>query len=91
VTRECRIQRKRWFYTFVGVYDGFNHELSLESQEEFAVTWEREWDTFKMIIDYYCIFLDLKLRIYKECEYDDEVIIIEGSVRLGVKLAVSNA
>ena len=42
VTREQRIQGKGWFYTHVSVYEGFDKELSLESQEEFVDTWERE-------------------------------------------------
>ncbi len=50
VTREQRIQGKGWFYTLVGVYEGFDKELSLESQEGFVDTWEREWDTYEMII-----------------------------------------
>ena len=53
VTREQRIQGKGWFYTLVGVYEGFDKELSLESQEEFVDTWEREWDTYEMIFNYY--------------------------------------
>ena len=77
VTREQRMQGKGWFYTLVGVYEGFDKELSLESQEEFVDTWEREWDTYEMIVDYYDKFPDPKLKIYKEGECDDEVVNLE--------------
>ena len=35
---------------------------------------KQEWAYFKTIIDYYVKFTDPNLRIYKECEYDDDVI-----------------
>jgi len=40
VTREQRIQGKGWFYALIGVYDGFNSELNMESQENFVDTWK---------------------------------------------------
>ena len=42
-----------------------------------ATSWEREWDTYEMIIDYYDKFPDPKLKIYQEGECDNEVIILE--------------
>ena len=74
VTREQMIQGKGLFYTLVGVYEGFNNELSLESTEDFAYTWERELDTFDMIIDYYDMFPDPKVRLCKDGDCDDKVI-----------------
>ena len=56
------------------IYEGYNSELRLESQEDFVDTWEREWVVFQMIFDDYEKFLDAKLRIYKESESDDDEV-----------------
>ena len=72
VTREQRIQGNGWFYALIGVHDGFNSELNMESQENFVGTWEREWGTFEMIVDHYNQFPDPKLRLNNEGECDDE-------------------
>jgi hypothetical protein len=42
--------------------------------EEFVDTREREWDTYKMTVDYYDKFPDPKWKIYKEGECDDKTI-----------------
>ena len=56
------------------VSEGFDEELNLECQEQsLYYIWERSWDFYEMIIDYYTKYPDPKIKIYKECECDDEL------------------
>jgi hypothetical protein len=64
---------KGYFYGVWGVYEGFDEELNLECQEQSLYDiWERYWDFYEMIIDYYTKFPDPKIKVYKEGKCDDE-------------------
>jgi hypothetical protein len=62
-----------YFYTILGVYEGFDPELKKECQvESLWDTWERYWDFYEMIIDYYNKHPDPSMKIVKKTETGDD-------------------
>ncbi len=62
-----------YFYTILGTYEGFDKVLNLECQSELLYdTFERYWDFYEMVIDYYAKYPDPELKIVKkDVEGDD--------------------
>ena len=62
-----------FFYTILGTYQGFDPVLNLECQSELLYdTFERYWDFYEMVIDYYAKYPDPELKIVKkDMEGDD--------------------
>jgi hypothetical protein len=62
-----------YFYTVLGTYQGFDTELNLECQLELLYDkFERYWDFYKMVVDYYAKYPDPELKIVKkDAEGDD--------------------
>ncbi len=62
-----------FFYTVLEIYEGFDKELNLECQSELLYDkFERYWDFYEMVIDYYDKYLDPELMIVKkDMEGDD--------------------
>ena len=62
-----------YFYTILGTYEGFDKVLNLECQSKLLYDkFERYWDFYEMVIDYYTKYLDPELKIVKkDVEGDD--------------------
>jgi hypothetical protein len=80
-TQEQKAGKGRgYFYTVMGVYDGYKQGLIHEKQDEMTYDlWERDWTFYEMIVDYYKEHPDPEIQIVeapKEGEQEDE---IEGS------------
>ncbi len=62
-----------YFYTILVTYQGFDPVLNLECQSELLYdTFERYWDFYEMVIDYYAKYPDPELKIVKkDVEGDD--------------------
>ena len=55
------------FYSILGVYKGFEIGTDYKEQDEsLHDMWEREWDVYSMIIDYYEKYPDKNVRIVME-------------------------
>jgi hypothetical protein len=55
------------FYSILGVYKGFEIGTDYKEQDESLYDmWEREWDVYSMIIDYYEKYPDKNVRIVME-------------------------
>ena len=63
----------RYFYTFLGTYQGFDPELNLECQSELLYyKFERYWDFYEMVVDHHVKYQDPELKIVKkDVEGDD--------------------
>ena len=62
-----------YFYSILGVYDAYNPELGLENQSDMVYDiWERYWDTYSMIIDYYEKYPDQDVIIVRPSENDKD-------------------
>ena len=62
-----------YFYTILGTYEGFDKDLNLECQSELLYdTFERYWDFYEMVIDYYAKYPDPELKIVKKDMQGDD-------------------
>jgi hypothetical protein len=62
-----------YFYTVLGTYQGFDKELKLECQSELLYDkFERYWDFYEMVIDYYDKYPDPYLKIVKKDVEEDD-------------------
>lgn len=53
-----------YFYSILGIYDSYDPELKLEYHVESVYdTWERYWDMYIMVVDYYKKYPDPYIRI----------------------------
>ena len=61
-----------YFYTVLGTYQGFDPVLNLECQSELLYDkFERYWDFYEMVIDYYAKYPDHELKIVKKDGEED--------------------
>ena len=65
VTRTLSVGKgKTHFFSLLGVYEGFDKEKPYGDQdEELYDMWEREWDVYSMIIDFYDKYPDENVKI----------------------------
>ena len=62
-----------YFYTVLGTYQGFDPVLNLECQSELLYDkFERYWDFYEMVVDYYAKYPDPELRIVKKDGEEDD-------------------
>ena len=62
-----------YFYTILGTYQGFDPVLNLECQSELLYDkFERYWDFYEMVIDYYDKYPDSELKIVKKDAEEDD-------------------
>lgn len=58
----------RYFYTILQTYRGFDEVLNLECQSKLLHdTFERYWDFYGMVIDYYAKYPDPELKMSEGC------------------------
>jgi hypothetical protein len=70
-----------YFYSILGVYEGFKEGLGYENQVESLYDfWERDWTFYEMIIDYYEKYPDPDVHIIKITETEKGEQGEEGSV-----------
>ena len=56
-----------YFYTILGTFQGFNPVLNFECQSELLYDkFERYWDFYEMVVDYYAKYPDPELKIVKK-------------------------
>ena len=61
-----------YFYTILGTYQGFDPVLNLECPKLLYDKYERCWDFYEMVINYYSKYPDPELKIVKkDAEGDD--------------------
>ena len=62
-----------YFYTILGYYEGYVTELNPEKQvESLFDTWERMWDFYDMIVDYYTKHPDPTLQVVRKSDDEDD-------------------
>ena len=60
-----------FFFSILGVYDAYDPELGSKNQSDMVYDiWERYWDTYSMIIDYYEKYPDQDVIIVRHAEND---------------------
>ena len=62
-----------YFYTVLGYYEGFIKDVKPECQvDSLFDTWERMWDFYDMIVDYYAKYPDSTIKIVLKSEVDND-------------------